>query len=166
MPAPDKPHRDGYTLIEVVVVLAIFGIMLAVAVPSMTQGNSWRRLDGDGQDLASRAQMARQMAVLKRTPYRLTLDRLARTYTFERQVNSSTWVPDPNRVYSFEGATTVTSRIGGSTTATRIVFETQGTVTSSQAPAEIDLLNSHGDKAAVSLVRTGRITSKMIPAGS
>jgi type II secretion system protein H len=159
--AGSASRPSGYTLIEMVVVMAIFGLMLAMALPSMTRGNSWRRVDGAGRDLAARMQLARQMAVLRRAPYRMTLDREAQTYSFERQEDDSTWVPDPNRAYPFEGIWRVTSRIGGSVSADQILFETRGTVRTEDAPAEIYLTNEHGDRSAVTMVRTGRVTSRM-----
>jgi type II secretion system protein H len=158
--------RDGYTLVEMAVVLVIFAIIVAVAVPSMSQGNAWRRVDGAGRDLAARAQMARQMAILKRTPYRMVIDRMAKTYNFERQVSSTTWVADPDQVYSLDDVFWVSTMVGGSLNGTQIVFETQGTLLTSQAPAQIALYDTHGDRSVVTFVRTGRITTKMVPVGS
>jgi prepilin-type N-terminal cleavage/methylation domain-containing protein len=167
---PKKPARHlpsrGYTLIEMVVVMAVFALMLAVAVPNMTRGNSWRRVEGAGRDLAARMQMVRQMAVLKRMPYRMTLNREAQTYAFERQEPDSTWVAEPAHPYPLEGIHRVTSRIGGSASADQIYFETRGTVRTEDAPAEIDVTNENGDRAAVVLVRTGRVTTRMTRGGS
>ena len=155
-----QDENRGYTLVEMVVVLAIFGIMLAVAVPSMSRGNSWRRVDAAGRDLASRIQLAREMAVLRRAPYRMTLDRYGRSYYFERQENDSTWARDPDQTYALEGVSEVASDIGGSSSDDQVVFETRGTIPEGDSPAEIHLLNEHGDDCAVLLVRTGRVTAR------
>lgn len=156
-----RARQDGFQLVELAVALVIVGIMLAAAVPSFRQGNSWRRVQGAGREMSSRVSMARQKAILRRTSYRMNLDRSAMTYSFERQEDDSSWVSDPDQVYQIEGCQEVTSEIGGSTTADQIVFEVQGTIEAEDAPAEIALANERGDVATVAVVRTGRVTLRM-----
>jgi len=100
----ERYRRAGFQLIELMVVLVIFGIIIAVAVPSLTRRTTYHRIEGSARELSVRMQTARQKAVSRRVPYRMILNTPSGAYQFERQMDDSTWVQDPAEIYTFEAS--------------------------------------------------------------
>jgi general secretion pathway protein H len=73
--APRDRDERGFTLIEIIVVLAIIAIASAVLMPAMRTGLSGIRLEAKGRDLATLCRMARTMAVGEQHVYRIGLER-------------------------------------------------------------------------------------------
>ena len=65
--------RRGFTLIEILAVLAILGLMAAFVLPNMG-GLRRRALRNEAQQLASQLELARQRAIVTGVPHRLWLD--------------------------------------------------------------------------------------------
>jgi prepilin-type N-terminal cleavage/methylation domain-containing protein len=65
--------RRGVTLIELVVVLAILGIVASVALPPFRSEIARSPLEAASHDLAERLRGARTMALARQMPARLTL---------------------------------------------------------------------------------------------
>ena len=65
--------RSGFTLIEVIAVVAIFALLVAVVAPNLGR-LSGRTLRGAADDLASRLELARQRAVVTGAPHRIWID--------------------------------------------------------------------------------------------
>ena len=143
--------------------LVIVGLALAAATPSFTRRNAWNRLEGDARELSARVAETRQKAVTRRTPYRMVLSTADATYRFERRDTDSTWVREPDRVYTAVGTSELFVEVDGSAVldSAEFVFETRGTLRDEDVPARLEFVNSRGDTAAVSLVRTGRVTVRM-----
>jgi type II secretion system protein H len=155
-------HRAaGFSLIEVMVVLIVIGVVLAAAVPSVTERNARNRSEGAARQLSARMQIARQMAVSQRVPYRMTIDPAGGEYWFERQDDDSTWTMDPDRVFVIEGVDDVRTNIGGQEGETEVRFQTRGTLEADDSPALITIISTNADTANLSMVRTGRATVRM-----
>jgi len=58
-----REKNQGFTLIELVVVLAILGIMVAIAVPNFKQYMFQRRLNGAARQIMSDLMSARMKAI-------------------------------------------------------------------------------------------------------
>lgn len=65
------PPSAGYTLIELMVTLAVVAILAAVAVPAMTSLINANRLAGMNDELTASVQLARSEAIRRNAPVRL-----------------------------------------------------------------------------------------------
>jgi len=65
-------RRSGFTLLETVVVLALIGLSLIVALPSYSNFSSNQRVEAAAGVLASDLSVARQEAVTRRAPITVT----------------------------------------------------------------------------------------------
>jgi prepilin-type N-terminal cleavage/methylation domain-containing protein len=65
--------RQGHTLLELLVVLAIVAICLAVVVPAATSVLDWIATDGAAHDVTTAIAAARQVAVGRGMPARLRM---------------------------------------------------------------------------------------------
>ena|SRR5260221_14709644 len=69
-----KDTQAGFSLVELIVVLALILIIVAVSIPSITQTINNYRLDAAGHAVASLLQQTRIQAVKTNTPYYAQFD--------------------------------------------------------------------------------------------
>jgi len=77
--------KDGFTLIEVLLVMLIVGLITAVAVPSMREMFSDVGIESAARDIATTLRYAHERAILDGKRYRMRLDLDADTYWLEAQ---------------------------------------------------------------------------------
>jgi len=68
-----KTHRSGFTLIEILAVIAILALVAAFVVPNLG-GFRRRALRGEAQQIAAQLELARQRAIVTGVPHRLWLE--------------------------------------------------------------------------------------------
>jgi type II secretion system protein H len=68
-----RAHQAGFTLIEMLAVVAIFGLIAAMALPNIDLGGS-RIVHGEAQDLATAIEFARQRAVMTGRTHRVVIE--------------------------------------------------------------------------------------------
>ncbi len=99
--APDelmkrKNHSfpDGYTFIEIILVVAILGILLLVSYPSIQNTLETRNLENKAREVLTTLQQAKFQAVKLKLNHRLRLDNSQGywMYYIEREISSGTWV--------------------------------------------------------------------------
>jgi type II secretion system protein H len=153
-----KPHRRqaGFSLAELMIVLVVMGIMMTIAVPNFTRMGRRDKVESVAYDVHRALALARQKALAKRTPYRVTLDPAGRSFVTERR-DAGAWVNDPVDPTVWDADVSLSLECGGSSSNLDILLEPQGTVASADAPVHLTFSNAHGDTARISLVRTGRI---------
>jgi type IV fimbrial biogenesis protein FimT len=66
--APARPHRNGFTLVELLVVVAVAVILLTIAAPSMRELIVRQRLKSVNAELVTDLQYARTLAVSRNVP--------------------------------------------------------------------------------------------------
>lgn len=69
-----RRSRAGFTLVELLIVLAIAGLILAIGIPSLLNVLARQRLEGPVRDIATLAHRARQAAVSRGAPAVLVAD--------------------------------------------------------------------------------------------
>jgi type II secretion system protein H len=70
----DKAKVAGFTLVEILVVLAILGLLIGIAVPLYSGSQSRLRLTSAAQELMQDLRLARRLAIRDATVIRLVFD--------------------------------------------------------------------------------------------
>ena len=74
--------QRGYSLIELLVVVAMIGVVLLVTVPALIQLMPQYRIRSAASEAAGGMRMIRQRAIATRTPWRITFDVSGNRYRF------------------------------------------------------------------------------------
>ncbi len=75
-----RPNRAGFTLIELILVMALLGIVLAVSAPSLSRFFKGRGLDNEAQRFVALTRAAQSRAVSEGVPMVVWFDIKERTY--------------------------------------------------------------------------------------
>jgi type II secretion system protein H len=81
-------RAQGFTLIEMVAVVAIMGLLIAIAAPSLGT-LSGRRLQHTAEAVADALELARQRTVITGIPHRVRIDLEAATWCVEWRVSDA-----------------------------------------------------------------------------
>jgi prepilin-type N-terminal cleavage/methylation domain-containing protein len=75
----------GFSLIELMIVIAILGIVLAIAAPNFNKYRQNTNLREAARDLASDISLYRQRAVAENIHYQIVFNQAANNYTVQRE---------------------------------------------------------------------------------
>lgn len=75
-------NARGYSLVELLVVIAMIGIVALVTVPALNQLMPQYRIRGAASEAAGAMRMVRQRAITTRTPWRISFDVANNRYRF------------------------------------------------------------------------------------
>jgi prepilin-type N-terminal cleavage/methylation domain-containing protein len=139
-------NRRGFSLIEMMVVIAIVGVLLSVAIPSWTRYRQNADLKTAARGIAGDFFNMKQRAVGEAVRYRITFDEDNNRY---QMINTSTHATTTRNLSEFGAGITITDvAFGGDT----IDFYPRGTAEA----GHIDLQNSRGSTATITVNITGR----------
>lgn len=78
-----NPSR-GFTLVEMLIVIAILGIVLGIAAPNLSRYRHNVNLREAARDISAEMNLCRQRAITENSRYRISFDFHGRTYTVSR----------------------------------------------------------------------------------
>jgi general secretion pathway protein H len=125
-----SPVPHGFTLIELIVVLAVVAAAMAVVLPSVGRGTEALRLRSEARRIAALLREARLQAVSQQRPARVKLDRthntVALTVGESDRPHRTVELPAGLRVSVVVGAESLTFSSRGLTRETRWMVEAAG----------------------------------------
>lgn len=144
-----KAHmrQAGHTLLELMVTLAVIGIVSTLAIPSFMSLNSRMQLRCVTEEIASELRLARQLAMTHRGRVRLSFD-------FEQHALVAEFVDDgrTHHVYRYEDKGVVVEEPSA---GPEILFHSSGR---SATATTIRLHGRDGRSATVTVGLTGRVS--------
>jgi type II secretion system protein H len=149
-------RASGFSLPEMMIVLVIMGIVLSMAVPNFVRIGRRDAVEAAAYDIQRVLSVTRQKALAKRALYKVVFDTGNRRVSVFRK-SAGAWVSDTAPDVEWREDLSLSLLVGGSAGNLDVVLEPQGTVASSDAPAEFTFTNCHGDSSRINMVRTGRI---------
>lgn len=115
------PAASGYTLIEIVVVLAILSLAIAVVLPAIGRGAEGLRARAEVAGLAAFLRSAREQAIVRQQPYVVALEPEVRVVRLGPAGPDSVGLVEASRRLS------PLLRVGGPAVTRRVTFLPQGT---------------------------------------
>lgn len=155
-------NNKGYTLTELMVTVAIIGIVAGIAIPSFTSYLPRLRLNGAARDLISDLRLARSLAVGQNKQHKLVFDVANETYKIQRSPATdirSVDYKDPGQNYKGIVIGSLKDKNGADISI--IEFDYNGTVTAdglnTNLPVVITIQRSDGSETKkINVTKFGR----------
>ena len=147
-----NPRQRGYSLTEVLLVLAILGIALAVTIPAMSSFMRGYSAKVSADEFVGHLRLARHLSIARHTPVNFTVN--ANSYSL-RDWASGDLATAPLRTYDLAGAVSVVSGTG------TVTFRPDGTVSAGSGTIrlEIDLNSDFTGRYDVEVSAAGKVSS-------
>lgn len=146
-----KSRKSGFTVLELIVAIAIAMIVLGIAVPSFMTWLPTLRLSSGARQVATDLQVARMKAVSQNRKFRLNFN-TSTSYYFQADLNNDGTIgsgENESGPFSLpEGITTTAGALASE-------FQPRGTASAS---SEITLQNGNGETKKVQVAVVGRVT--------
>lgn len=148
-------RRAGFSMLELLVVLAIVGILSATTWPRVSRLMAHYRLDGAARALMADAQKARFRAIAERKCFQIKFDSPVPAGSFQVRTDPGIGNCTAGSFTTVDGAKEISSGVALTITSTaNPIFDTRGTV---NTIATITLTNAHGASRQVRIEATGRV---------
>ena len=141
-----RRQENAFGLIELIVVMAIVGMLVAIAAPSMGRWLAIMRINATARAIASRLQLSRMLAISQNSRFRLSFNTDDRTYQIQQRIGG-TWEDVKERTSLPPGITLVSA-------SGNPEFESLGTVPES---ATIVVRNALGSTRTIHVSAVGRV---------
>ncbi len=151
-----KITEKGFTLVELMITVAIIGIMTLIAVPAFQRHAINANLKSAARDIASDFLLLKGRAVSENTEYQIDFDATNDNYEIKRwDTGTSVFVSlapaQVKGVKNFGEDINITSAVFGA--GNKATFKTRGTVT---PLGTVQLTNSRNSTATITVNITGR----------
>ena len=125
----DNRKRAGFTLIELMVTLAVLGVLAAIAAPSFSEILERRKLNGAGEALFANFIFAKTEAIKRNTPVQVSFVGNGATWCYGLAVNAACDCSDNVPACSIDGVTKITDQddYSGVTVAASSTFDGSST---------------------------------------
>ncbi|MBI5887249.1 MAG: GspH/FimT family pseudopilin [Deltaproteobacteria bacterium] len=141
-------ENKGFSLVELLLVIALIGVMVAIAVPSILRQIDHQRLVRSARDLFTEINAARTNAITRNVRYEI--DVAGTTYQL-KYFDTASWVNEPGHTsVALQSNISITSPAG----AFQVVYNPNGTVT---VPGNICLTNTRDVADRMSIQFTGSL---------
>lgn len=153
-------RESGFTLIEMMIVLAVFAIMAMIAIPSFMSLLPGMRLNGSARDIFVTMNLTRMQAVAKNTVGIIKFDTANNTFT--------AWLDDPaGTAGSYDAGTDTLIKSGSTESGVSILsttfpsdtfgYNSRGLPAGTPGTYAVTLTNSEGDTQQVQVNALGII---------
>ena len=149
----------GFSLIEVIVVVALVGLLAAVGVPSMQDWLDRYKVRTAAEQLASLIQLQRMRAVSQNTDFSIDFDANAGTYTLYQGNTATGTTLEPQAHTLPMGVMFSGNADPVDVPSDEMIFHADGSLNNSTATTDtIYMANTNGDVFLLSINRsTGRV---------
>lgn len=107
-------NNQGFTLLELMITIAILAILVTIAVPSMRTIIQQNQVSAQVKDLNSFIQEARSQAVLERRPYTVNIQAGVKNGSSSISGTTANWAPNADHASLTPETETVTFTLLGS----------------------------------------------------
>ena len=157
-------REKGFTLVEIIIVIAIMAIMMGISVPSLVDWRKNANFRKTANEITSLLREARSMAISKGLQHQVVLNPTSKCYQLQAFNIATNSFDAASQTSCAPADVSIRSNSAGtSTAALTVIFKSNGTATitgpdgSTSGNASVN--NASTQKYLVTVLQTGRVSS-------